>query len=79
MYNVLLWVDLLRFGGLRLHYMHYEKDMPANYPVCYSSKHDIASLRGWNGLFYSFSVVRKMALLYRKACILGTTGDIGDR
>ena len=37
--------------------------MRANYAACYSSNHVIASLSGWNGLFYSFfCAVRKIAL-----------------
>ena len=51
MCNVLLWIDLPRLGGLRLHQMYHQKDMRANYAACYSSKQDIASLSGWSGLF----------------------------
>ena len=49
MCNVMLWVEFPWLGGLRLHYMHYLKDRLANYPICYLSMQDIASLSGWNG------------------------------
>jgi hypothetical protein len=55
-------------------------EMRANYPACYSSKQDIASLSGWNGLFYFFfCAVRKMALVCRNARVLSTSGDMSDR
>ncbi len=48
----MLWVEHPWLGGLILHYMHIKNDVLVNYPVCYSSKQDIARLSGWNGLFY---------------------------
>ena len=53
--------------------------MRAHYAACYSSKKDIASLSGGNGLFYFFCAVRKMALVCRNARDFNTLGDIGDR
>jgi hypothetical protein len=52
----------------------------ANYPACYSTKQDIASLSGWNGLFYSFfCAVRKTTLVCRNGRNLSTSGDINVR
>ena len=33
-WNMQLWDDLLRIRGLRLHLMHYGRDIRANYAVC---------------------------------------------
>ena len=53
--------------------------MRANYAACYSSEQDMASLSGWNGLFYFFfCAVREMALVGQIARNLSTLGDISD-
>ena len=53
--------------------------MRANYAACCSCKQDIASLSGWNGLFYSlYALCEKMALVCRNARNLSILGDISD-
>ena len=41
-YNMLLRDDLLRIRGLRLHLMHYGRDIRANYAVCVGGESVVA-------------------------------------
>ena len=77
---VLLWVELPRLGGLRLHSIHHLKDLRANYAACYSSKQDRVSFSGWNGLFCSFFLrCEENGTGLPNARNLSTSGDISDR